>query len=239
VDEQEVARLIEEQIAYYRARAAEYDEWFMRRGRYDHGPELNRQWFHEVEAVARALAEFRPAGRLLELACGTGWWTEHLARYSDDVTAVDASPEAIALNRQRLGGRPVRYVEADLFAWEPDREYDVVFFSFWLSHVPPERFEPFWSLVRRCLAPGGRVFLIDSRPDPTSTARDQRFSPPDDPTMIRRLNDGRAFRIVKIYYDPASLAERLSALGWQPALRTTAHYFLYGAVTDRRRSGRD
>lgn len=239
MDEHQVSRLIQEQIACYRARSAEYDEWFLRRGRYDHGPQLNRQWFREVEEVAQALAAFRPSGRVLELACGTGWWTEHLVRFSDDVTAIDASPEVLALNRQRLAGRAVRYVEADLFSWEPDRRYDVVFFSFWLSHVPPERFDAFWSLVRRCLAPGGRVFLIDSRPDPTSTARDQRFPPPDDPMMIRRLNDGRAFRIVKIYYDPGSLAERLSALGWRAELRTTARYFLYGAVTDRQRSGRD
>jgi hypothetical protein len=55
----------------------------------------------------------------------------------------------------------VRFIQADLFAWEPDRRYDVVFFGFWLSHVPPGRFEPFWSLVAGCLKPQGRVFFAD------------------------------------------------------------------------------
>jgi demethylmenaquinone methyltransferase/2-methoxy-6-polyprenyl-1,4-benzoquinol methylase len=72
-------RLIEEQIAYYQARAGEYDEWFLRQGRYDHGPEMNARWFAEVEQVARALEAFAPAGDVLELASGTGLWTQRLA----------------------------------------------------------------------------------------------------------------------------------------------------------------
>ena len=70
--------LIEEQIAYYRDRAGEYDEWFLRQGRYDRGPELNARWFAEVEEVARALEAFAPAGDVLELAAApasghSGW----------------------------------------------------------------------------------------------------------------------------------------------------------------------
>src|SRR5690348_7215985 len=125
--------LLEEQRRYYRSRAGEYDEWFLRLGRYDRGPELNQQWFAEVAEVDSALAAFEPAGRLLELACGTGWWTERLLPYAGSLTVLDASPEMLALNRARLGDAEVRYVEADLFTWEPDDRFDVVFFSFWLS----------------------------------------------------------------------------------------------------------
>ena len=63
------------------------------------------------------------------------------------MTAVDASPEVLGINRARLREArreiSVRYVEADLFDWRPDAAYDAVFFEFWLSHVPPERFERF------------------------------------------------------------------------------------------------
>src|SRR6188508_1532178 len=102
--------LLAEQIAYYRARAAEYDEWFLRQGRYDHGPALNQQWFDEAQEVRLALEQFRPAGRVLELACGTGLWTQHLVRFADSVTAVDSAPEMLALNRERLGEGRVQYV---------------------------------------------------------------------------------------------------------------------------------
>ncbi|HEY7358511.1 MAG TPA: class I SAM-dependent methyltransferase [Ktedonobacterales bacterium] len=225
--------LLQEQIAYYRARAGEYDEWFLRQGRYDRGPELNRQWFAEAEEVAQTLAAFAPTGRVLELACGTGLWTQHLARYVASITAVDSSPEVIQINRERLGAgniENVEYVQADLFAWQPTSQYDVVFFSFWLSHVPPERFVAFWEMVRQALAPGGRVFFIDSLYSETSTASDHRLAGHEATTLIRHLNDGQEFHIVKVFYQPEKLATQLEAMGWQARVRATAHYFLYGSA---------
>ncbi len=94
--------LIQQQIAYYRAWAGEYDEWFLRQGRFDHGVELNQKWFDQAEALRRALGEFALQGRVLELACGTGLWTGELARYAERVVAVDAAPEVLEINRQRL-----------------------------------------------------------------------------------------------------------------------------------------
>src|SRR5947209_18080881 len=95
--------VLQEQMEYYRARAAEYDEWLFRRGRYDHGADENRQWFAEFQQVADALAAFAPAGRVLELAGGTGYWTGRLLRHATEATVVDASAELPALNRARGG----------------------------------------------------------------------------------------------------------------------------------------
>jgi len=52
--------------------------------------------------LRRALGEFAPQGRVLELACGTGLWTGELVRYAERVVAVDAAPEVLEINRQRL-----------------------------------------------------------------------------------------------------------------------------------------
>jgi len=223
-----------EQVAYYCVRAGEYDEWFRRAGRYDRGPEANARWAEEIGLVSEALAAFNPAGNVLELAAGTGWWTERLARYAAGLTAVDASPETLAVNKRKRGDAPVRYIKADLFDWQPDRQYDVVFFSFWLSHVPPERFDAFWRLVRSCLKPNGRVFFLDSRYEGTSTAADHHLEGEDATTTRRRLNDGREFRIVKVFYRPDELAARLATLGWDVAVQTTPTYFLYGTGTPAR-----
>jgi 2-polyprenyl-3-methyl-5-hydroxy-6-metoxy-1,4-benzoquinol methylase len=225
--------LIEQQKEYYRARAGEYDEWFLRSGRYDRGPGHRAQWFAEVDEVRAALERFRPAGRVLELACGTGWWTEQLVRFADTVTAVDASDEVLELNRQRMGDPKVRYERADIFAWEPDGRYDVVFFSFWLSHVPPERFAAFWEMLRGALAPGGRVFLVDSLRTELSTATDHRLGNEEDIVMERKLNDGRSFQIYKIFYSPAELAAKLDAIGWDAEMHGTESFFLYGHAQPR------
>ena len=223
--------LLEGQLAYYRARAEEYDEWFLRTGRHDRGPEWNRRWFSELAEVCRELDSFGPKGRVLELACGTGLWTVELARHATGVTAIDASPEVLEINRARLreAGRDhsVRYVEADLFNWRPDAAYDVAFFGFWISHVPPERFEGFWELVRSALAPGGRVFFVDSVGPETTDEKERRSREPEDHTTVRQINDGREFRIVKVFYEPADLEGRLADLGWRFSVRTTGH-LLYG-----------
>ena len=165
--------LLAEQQAYYRARAPEYDEWWQRRGRYDRGPDLAEEWDRQVAQVAAALETFGATGDVLEMAGGTGWWTARLARTAGHLTVIDSSPETLDLNRDHVGRPDVDYVVSDLFTWQPQRTYDVVFFSFWLSHVPRSRFSDFWSLVRSCLAPGGRVFLVDNRNDPHPSWRDQ------------------------------------------------------------------
>ncbi len=220
--------IIDEQIAYYRARASEYDEWFLRQGRYDRGPEANARWFEEVAAVRAALDRFHPAGDVLELACGTGLWTERLLAHAHRITAVDAAPEVLELNRQRLHSKKIRYLPADLFAWRPEQRFDCVFFGFWLSHVPPERFESFWQMVADSLRPGGRVFFVDSKFEPTSTARDHKLGPPDAGTVVRRLKNGQEYQIVKIFYLREELLRRLTRLGWNAAIRETSNYFLYG-----------
>lgn len=225
------AATLDEMKAYYRARAAEYDEWFYRQGRFDHGPERNARWLAEADEVFAALDQLGVSGDILELAPGTGIWTERLVARARSVTAVDASPEMVALNRAKVADPRVTYVLADLFAWQPDRRYDACVFAFWISHVPAERLDAFLATVAAALTPGGKVFFVDGRPEPTGTAPDHTLPAAGAQTMTRRLNDGRAFEIVKNFYDPAALAARCAATGLDVAVRETATYFLYGAGT--------
>ncbi len=226
--------ILHQQIEYYRARAGEYDQWWFRTGRYDRGPEFNGQWHGEVAAVEGALDAWLAVRRpqnVLELACGTGLFTRRLAPRVPRVTAVDASPEVIAINRSRVTADNVEYVEADLFSWRPVQRYDAVFFSFWLSHVPDERFATFWKTVAGALAPGAAAYLIDSAFDPTSTAKDHVLTRRDEGVVTRKLNDGREFRIVKLFYRPEELAAKLSTLGWRAEIQQTEHYFIHGQVS--------
>jgi len=73
------------------------------------------------------------------------------------------------------------------------------------------------------------VSFLDSRYSETSTAADHRLEGEDATTTLRRLNDGREFRIVKVFYHPDDLTARLSALGWGVTVRTTPNHFLYGS----------
>ena len=99
--------VLKEQINYYCARADEYDDWFYRQGKYDHGEELNRQWFSEVNIVREALHQIGPVERALELASGTGVWTAELVKVAQHVTAIDASVEMITISQHKLPGANV------------------------------------------------------------------------------------------------------------------------------------
>jgi demethylmenaquinone methyltransferase/2-methoxy-6-polyprenyl-1,4-benzoquinol methylase len=225
--------VLSEQIEYYRDRASEYDEWWFRQGRYDRGVELNALWFADVREVEAALAGFlasRKPRTVLELACGTGLCTRHIAPAVEHVTAVDASAEVIAINRARVGRDNVDYVEADLFAWKPPARYDAICMSFWLSHVPDERFDAMWATVRDALNPGGVAYVIDSAHDPTSTARDHARPDETAGVVTRKLNDGRTFRVVKIFHEAAELNARLARLGFDAAIVRTPRYFIHGAA---------
>ena len=203
--------LIDEQVAYYRARASEYDEVYQARDRWDGFVE-----------------ELPIAGDVLELACGTGRWTPLLCRRGRSVTALDAAPEMLEVARRRLGDRPVELIVADLFRWRPPRRFDTVFFGFWLSHVPPARFAPFWSMVGAALAPGGRACFLDT----SDREREIEQVLPDQPgSMVRRrLHDGTEYRAVKVFYAPDDLEARLAELGWSATVRRVDRHLLAGTA---------
>jgi SAM-dependent methyltransferase len=210
-DGEELDRLLAEQVAYYRSLADGY---------LNQGLDLPG-----ADELTEALEAFGPAGSVLELACGPGVWTGQLLRHAADVTAVDASPEMLAIAAARVGHDRVRFVQADLFTWAPDRRYDVVFIGFWLSHVPPERFESFWSLVADCLTEDGRVFFAD---DGYRTP-DELIEGPSSVTIRRRLEDGTSYRIVKVPHQPPDLEQRLRRLGWHIKVTPTSGPFYWGA----------
>ena len=225
--------LLAEQRAYYRARATEYDEWWQRRGRFDRGSEMSEEWDRQVSLVAAALGTFGATGRVLELAGGTGWWTQRLARTADRLTVVDSSPETLDLNRNRVGRSDVDYVVADLFSWQPQRTYDVVFFSFWLSHVPRQRFSAFWSLVQTCLAPSGRVFVVDNRDPDRGGELDDAYVMRAGPDLdLRRLHDGSRYQVVEIFYEPDELRSLLDQEGWTAKIGATP-WFIFGDAQPR------
>jgi demethylmenaquinone methyltransferase/2-methoxy-6-polyprenyl-1,4-benzoquinol methylase len=213
-----VDRLLAEQLSYYRARAGEYVQTAF--------VELSEQ---EMELAARELQDaidgFGPTGNVLELACGPGTWTPQLLRHATTLTALDGSPEMLALAQSKIGDAPVRFVQADIFAWRPDQGYDVVFFGFWLSHVPLERFESFWKLVRDCLKPAGRVLFVDD----AFRVPEELMEGEQSAVIRRRLVDGTPFRAVKVPHTPQALQSRLADLGWEIEVNSATGPFYWGA----------
>ncbi len=211
--------MLAEQVAYYRRRADEYDVTA----------------YGDLATAAlridRLVTDMRPAGLVLEIACGTGLWTRALAEAADTVTAIDTSPEVLQLARNRVTSTNVTFEVADVFAWEPPERFDVIFFSAWLSHVPRSRFAAFWLVLARLLADDGRVLFIDEHVD----ERAKETYVDGEPEVVERtLNDGQTFRIVKNFIDPPQLELELRDLGWECTVRRDGTDWVRG---EARRTG--
>lgn len=217
---------------YYGRRAAEYDQWYDREGRYDRAAG-NAVWREDLAELAAWVRSLR-AGRVLEIAAGTGRWTQVLAG-ACDVVACDYAPEMLVqcTARCRTAGLSVRYVRADAYALPfASAGFDAVFFGFWLSHVFPARMPEFVAEVARVLQPGGEVWVCDSGWSVDSGARDHERPPALGAGGVhrRKLNDGSEHLIYKQCFSAPLLADYLRAWGPAPETHESSEHFVWGRV---------
>lgn len=217
-------------VAYCEAGAGEYDDWYLRRGRYSHGPIHDAAWNAELDTAGRWVDGLPFHGEIVELAAGTGWWSPLLAE-KGELSLYDAATAPLELARQRLVAHGLRAHLHVRDAWAPpDRAVDGLFAGFWLSHIPAGRLADFLALARRWLKPGGVFAFVDSLPDPQSGTSDNPA--PSDTMAKRRRVDGREFEIVKVFHDRAALGPALLAVGFAAAdVTTTGRFFLLGRAT--------
>ncbi|WP_165956845.1 class I SAM-dependent methyltransferase [Kribbella antibiotica] len=178
---------------YYRERATEYDKIYEK-------PE--RQ---EDLATLRGLLPPLVAGRsVLEIACGTGYWTTVLASSARSVLATDLNESTLAVARTRSYASPVRFAVADAFdlAAVPG-EFDVIFVGFFWSHVLRAEVGQF---VDGLLSRSPLVILADNRYVEGSSSPITRVGGAGDTYQTRRLSDGREFEVLKNFPSPVEFA---------------------------------
>lgn len=222
-DPQEISSILKETKEYYRQRAAQFADW--NRGEYDGGPEPDSSYREEAKILLDALQAENLTGAVLEIASGTGIWTEALTRTATSITALDSSSEMLMRCRSRLGENPsVKYVVADFYNWKPDREYDAVSFSFWISHVPASKLDQFVSKLSDCLKPGGRIFFVDQQ---TQEKTHEDLVRSGGEVAWRTLNNGKRFRLIKHFYTPEDIRESFLAHGITTNIAYTPAHFFY------------
>jgi len=211
--------LLAEQIRYYRARALEYDDAYARVGQYDRGRDANDAWRAELARLIALFDEAPLGNEVLEMAAGTGFWTAKLLDRGATVTAVDAAPETLDVNRQRLGKQSasVAYIVADLFHWKPTRRWDSCVGFFWLCKIPDDRLDAFLQAVATAVRPGGTVFFGDK----TSAAG----AAPGSDLETRALEDGRTFTIVDRPRSSNELRRAFAAVGIDVDVVVLGHRF--------------
>lgn len=225
--------------AYYAARAAEYDRVYLK-------PERQAD-LRQIEAWLPA----RLAGRrLLEVACGTGYWTRLIAPVAAHLLAVDASPETLDIARRRVPAERVLFRVGDAYELsectgrsgrdeskeseahrdcsrpaEPSQRFDAAFAGFWWSHVPRARLREFLQGLHACLEPGARVVFLDNRFVPGSSTPVSEQDAQGDTWQQRRLDDGSTHRVLKNFPTEAALREAVAGLATDVHVTTWAYYW--------------
>lgn len=206
-----------ELVTYYARRAQEYERIYAK-------PERQEELAGLRARVQGLLAD----RRVLELACGTGWWTEAIAPHAAEITALDVNEAVLEIARaKRYPAGRVRFEIGDNYAL-PDlnRRHDALLAAFWWSHVPRARLHGFLRGAERAVAPGARCVFIDNRYVEGSSTPVARRDAAGDTWQRRRLDDGSEHVVLKNFPDEAELRGALNPRAGEVCLETTTHYWL-------------
>jgi demethylmenaquinone methyltransferase/2-methoxy-6-polyprenyl-1,4-benzoquinol methylase len=204
--------------SYYAARADEYDGVYQKPERQ---PDLRRieQWLPSVF----------PGSTVLEVACGTGYWTRLIAPAAAAVVALDSAPETLRIAEQRVGARNVQFQVGDAYALpRSGRAFDAAFAGFWFSHVPIERQREFLLGLNAALDPGARVLLLDNLFVEGSSSPIAEDDAHGNTYQKRSLRDGSTHRVLQNFPTEAQLrALAQGGLGDAAAYRRWTYYWAF------------
>lgn len=202
---------------YYARRAAEYEKIY-------HKPERQSD-LAQLRADLPALFD---GERVLELACGTGYWTPLIAARAQSVVALDLNEETLQLARTKpYPKKNVTFQQGDAYAlpaW-PDK-FSACFAGFWWSHVPLGRLDGFLSQLKERLATGARVAFLDNRYVAGSSTPVSRRDPEGNGYQQRRLADGTSHEVLKNFPTAREMEKRLGRHGGEVRFTNYQYYWV-------------
>ena len=211
---------------YYARRAREYETIY-------HRPERQAD-LRELESL---LPRLFSGHHVLEVACGTGYWTQFVARSAASIVAIDRSPAVLELARAKeYGACPVSFTVADAYSPGVARHrFDTVFCGFWWSHVPRQHLSRFLDVLHSRLRCGGRVVAIDNTYVANSSTPIARTDADRNTYQDRTLQDGTRHEVLKNFLSEADLRAILRGHASDLEYRALTYYWVlrYAAGTNR------
>jgi SAM-dependent methyltransferase len=187
---------------YYARRAAEYEEVYQK-------PERQGDLGRLKELVSTAFA-----GReVLEIACGTGYWTQFIARSARSILATDLNAEVLEIARRKeYGSCRVEFLESDAYTLANVKGKRAAgFHGFWWSHVPRERTGVFLEVFHGRLLAGAAVMMIENRYVEGSSTPISRRDERGNTYQKRKLRDGSEHEVLKNFPTADELRKTLTA----------------------------
>jgi SAM-dependent methyltransferase len=209
--------------AYYVQRAAYYERVYAR-------PERQA----DLRAMEAALAAPFAGRIVLEVACGTGWWTPHGARDAAAWLATDLNPETMAVAQRKPMPACVRFETVDAYNFEQiaGSAFDAAFAGCWWSHVPLARLPGWLETLHARLRPGARVIFLDNRYVQGSSTPLTRTDADGNTYQDRTLDDGSVHEVLKNFPTPAQAFAMLGPRARNPQWTGYEHYWVLSYRVD-------
>lgn len=204
-------------LSYYAARAPEYDQVYLK-------PE--RQI--DLRDIERWLPAVFAGTTVLEVACGTGYWTKFIAQSAAHVVAVDASPEAMRIAEGRIPEGKVKFLVGDAYDLPHHLgRFSAAFAGFWFSHVPKARRHAFLHGLNALLMPGAKVVLLDNRYVEGSSSPITESDSDGNTYQARQLKDGSTHRVLKNFPSESELQSSLPGIGRCGTFSNWQHFWAF------------
>ncbi len=202
---------------YYRKRAVEYEQVYEK-------PE--RQ--HELEWLRRRIPELLRGRRVLEIACGTGYWTQFIAREAAMVHACDINDAVLEIARDKPIPRGrVHFFKADAVSLEGvPAGCDAAFAGFWWSHVRKSDLAKFVRNLAGRLEPRSLVLILDNHYVEGSSTGISRRDAEGNTYQLRRLASGEEHEVLKNFPAPEELADAVRPVAHEAHFESLTYYWL-------------
>ena len=204
--------------SYYAARAQEYESIYDK-------PERQADL-----ATLRALVPDYFVGRdVLEVACGTGYWTQFIARRAASIAATDINAETLAIARTKpLPAGRVTFAKLDIHQLDAgERRYTGAFAGFWWSHLRTHERSAFIGTLHRALKPGAVVVVLDNLYVAGSSTPISHVDADGNSFQERRLRDGSKHTVLKNFPNEDALLADIRGFGVAPEYRTLDYYWVF------------
>jgi demethylmenaquinone methyltransferase/2-methoxy-6-polyprenyl-1,4-benzoquinol methylase len=202
---------------YYAARAREYERVYRK-------PERQA----ELARLRAEIPAFFADLAVLEVACGTGYWTQYIAQAARRVCATDLAEETLAVAREKaLAPDRVAFHVADAMHLPASLgTFQAAFCGFWWSHVPRTSIGAFLDSLHARLIPGAKVLLLDNLYVEGSSTPVSRRSASGDTWQMRQLSDGPTYEVLKNFPTESELRTQTGARATDVQYRASRHYWV-------------
>ena len=205
-------------LEYYHERAGEYDKVYQ-----------NPAEQADLQAAAQYFQEIFAGKKVLEIACGTGYWTAVIAQIAQSVYATDGNESLLEIARQRIQSENVRFAVADMYHLSSAEKYEAIFGGFIWSHILKQDLNAFLQQLKPLLLPNGLLVFIDSNPLENTNHDRRNISITDangNSYQQRTLENGKSYSVLKNFPDDAFLREGVADIASEINIQRLEYYWV-------------